>query len=104
LISQLGWFDFSDLKKRKRMVSFLSLFFPFIWACLYCYIELPVLMVLSGGIIGSVMLLLVVFAGWHFKYRRASALTVGKFYTIIFWISVISIVWVAIYGLIQVFR
>ncbi len=103
LLSQLGWFNFSDLKKRKRMVSFLSLFFPFIWASLYCYIELPVLMVLSGGIIGSVMLLLVVFAGWHFKYRRAPALTAGKFYTIIFWISVISIVWVAVYGLIQVF-
>ncbi len=103
LFGQLGWIDFADLKKRKKMVSLLSLLFPFVWACAFCYIELPVLMVLSGGIIGSIMLLLVVFAGWHFKYKRAQAITAGKFYTIIFWISVASIVWVAIYGLIQTF-
>lgn len=83
------------------MVSALALLFPFIWACLYCYIELPVLMVLSGGIIGSFMLLLVVFAGWHFKYGRLQTLPSGRFYNIIFWISVASIMWVAIYGLIQ---
>jgi len=103
LFGQLGWIDFADLKKRKKMVSLLSLLFPFVWACAFCYIELPVLMVLSGGIIGSVMLLLVVFAGWHFKYKCAQAITAGKFYTIIFWISVASILWVAIYGLIQTF-
>ena len=85
------------------MISILSLLFPFLWACLYCYIELPVLMVLSGGIVGSVMLLLVVFAGWHFKYRRDPPIAAGRFYTIIFWISVVSIVLVAVYGLVQVF-
>jgi manganese transport protein len=103
LFGQLGWFNFSDLKKRKKMVSLLALLFPFIWACLFCYIELPVLMVLSGGIIGSFMLLLVVFAGWHFKYGCIPALPSGYFYNMIFWISVASIIWVAIYGLIQTF-
>ncbi|HNV28006.1 MAG TPA: Nramp family divalent metal transporter [Cyclobacteriaceae bacterium] len=103
LLGQLGWFDFSDLKKRKNLVSLLAFLFPFIWACLFCYIELPVLMVLSGGIIGSVMLLLVVFAGWHFKYGRIQTLPSGKFYNLIFWISVISIGWVAVYGLVQTF-
>jgi len=103
LFGQLGWFNFSDLKKRKKMVSLLALLFPFIWACLFCYIEFPVLMVLSGGIIGSFMLLLVVFAGWHFKYGCKQALPSGHFYTVIFWISIVSIIWVAIYGLIQTF-
>lgn len=103
LLGQLGWFDFSDLKKRKHLVSLLAFLFPFIWACLFCYIELPVVMVLSGGIIGSVMLLLVVFAGWHFKYGRIQTLPSGKFYNLIFWISVISIAWVAVYGLVQTF-
>lgn len=103
LLGQLGWFDFSDLRKRKNLVSLLAFLFPFIWACLFCYIELPVLMVLSGGIIGSVMLLLVVFAGWHFKYGRIQVLPSGKFYNLIFWISVISIGWVAVYGLVQTF-
>ena len=103
LFGQLGWFHFSDLKKRKKMVSTLSFLIPFIWACLYCYIELPVLMVLSGGIIGSFMLLLVVFAGWHFKYGRIQILPSGRFYNFIFWISVASIAWVAIYSLVQTF-
>jgi manganese transport protein len=103
MFGQLGWMNFSDLAKRKKMVSILSILFPFLWACLYCYIELPVLMVLSGGIVGSVMLMLVVYAGWHFKYKRSPAITAGKFYTFIFWISLISIMWVAIYGLVQVF-
>jgi Mn2+/Fe2+ NRAMP family transporter len=101
LLGRMGWFDFSDLKKRKKLVSLLAFLFPFIWACLYCYIELPVLMVLSGGIIGSVMLLLVVFAGWHFKYGRIQVLPSGRFYNLIFWVSVISIGWVAVYGLVQ---
>lgn len=103
LFGQLNWMDFSDLRKRKKMISILSLVFPFLWACLYCYIELPVLMVLSGGIVGSVMLLLVVFGGWHFKYRRDPPIAAGRFYTIIFWISVVSIIFVAVYGLVQVF-
>lgn len=102
LFGQFGWFDFSDLKKRKKMVSVLSILFPFMWACIYCYIELPVLMVLSGGIIGSIMLLLVVYAGWHFKYGRYQVLPSGSTYNIIFWISLLSIVWVAIYGLVQI--
>jgi manganese transport protein len=103
LFGQLGWFHFSDLKKRKKMVSTLAFLIPFIWACLYCYIELPVLMVLSGGIIGSFMLMLVVFAAWQFKYGRIQILPSGKFYNIIFWISVASIGWVAIYSLVQTF-
>jgi hypothetical protein len=102
LFGQLHWMDFTDLHKRKKMISLLSLLFPFIWASLYCYIELPVLMVLSGGIVGSVMLLLVVFTAWHFKYKRDPPIAAGRFYTVIFWISVASIVWVAVYGLAQV--
>lgn len=102
LFGLLGWFNFSDLQKRKRMVSGLALLFPMIWALLFLYFELPVLMVLSGGIIGSVMLLLVVYAGWHFKYKRTQELPTGWFYNLLFWISILSILVVAGYGLIQV--
>lgn len=102
LFGLLGWFNFSDLQKRKQMVSVLALLFPLIWALLFLYFELPVLMVLSGGIIGSVMLLLVVYAGWHFKYMRIQELRTGWFYNLLFWISILSILVVAGYGLIQV--
>ncbi len=99
----IGWLNFADTAKRKIMISLLGLIFPFIWAFMFLFIELPVLMVLSGGIIGSVMLLLVIYAGWIFKYRRQQALTTTKFYDSIFWISLISIAWVGVYGLYQVF-
>jgi Mn2+/Fe2+ NRAMP family transporter len=101
---QLDWFDFSDLRKRKTLISYLAIIFPFIWSCMFLYISLPVLMVLSGGIVGSVMLLLVVYAGWYFKYERVQVLKASLFYTVIFWISVLSIAGVAIYGLYQIIK
>lgn len=102
IFGELRWFDFSNLAKRKKMMAALSILFPTTWAVAYLYIQLPVLMVLSGGIIGSVMLLLVVVAALDFKYRRKQILKAGMFYDFIFWISVISIVFVAGYGLWQV--
>jgi manganese transport protein len=101
LFGQIGWLNFSDVAARKKMIGLLAFVFPFIWACMYVFIELPVLMVLSGGIVGSVMLLMVVFAGWHFKYGRQPVLTTGSFYNLIFWISIFSILMVAMVGLIQ---
>lgn len=102
IFGQLGWFDFSNPAKRKKIISTLSIVFPAAWASMYLYINLPVLMVLSGGIIGSFMLLLVVFAGYFVKYKRAQRLPSGGFYTLIFWISVITILLVALYGFSQV--
>jgi manganese transport protein len=102
MFGQMGWLNFNDPGRRKKMVSVLAIVFPIVWACMYLFINLPVLMVLSGGIVGSVMLLLVVAAGYHFKYSRQQALQAGMFYNIIFWISVVSILSVAVYGLIQV--
>jgi Mn2+/Fe2+ NRAMP family transporter len=103
LFGEMGWIDFTDVVKRKKIMSLLAIVFPLIWAVIYLYIQLPVLMVLSGGIIGSVMLLLVVVAALDFKYRRKQVVKAGIFYDLIFWISVGSILLVAIYGLRQVF-
>lgn len=98
---ELGWIDFSDFTKRKKIISILSLIFPATWLCAYLFIDLPVLMVLSGGIIGSFMLLLVLLAGYHLKYKRIQVLPSGIFYTIIFWISTATILMVACYGIYQ---
>jgi Mn2+/Fe2+ NRAMP family transporter len=102
IFGEMGWIDFHDLSKRKKAMKFLSIFFPSVWAIAYLYIQLPVLMVLSGGIIGSAMLLLVVAAALHFKIRRKPILETGFFYNLIFWTSVISILLVAVYGLLQI--
>lgn len=102
IFGQVGWFDFANPAKRKRVISVLSIVFPAAWASMYLSINLPVLMVLSGGIVGSFMLLLVVYAGYYVKYKREQFLPAGKFYGILFWISIITILLVAVYGLSQV--
>lgn len=102
IFGQLGWIDFSNTRTRKKIISTLSIIFPLAWASVYLYIKLPVLMVLSGGLIGSFMLLLVVYAGYDIKYGRVKFLSTGKFYNFIFWISIFTILLVAVYSLIQV--
>ncbi len=104
LSGQIGWIDFSNHTKRKKLISILGIIFPFVWATVFLFIQLPVLMVLSGGIVGSVMLMLVIYAAWIFKYRRKQELSASTFYNILFWISLLSITWVGVYGLIQVFQ
>jgi Mn2+/Fe2+ NRAMP family transporter len=99
IFGQLGWLDFYDLNKRKRFIAVLSWTVPFIWAFAFLFIALPVLMVLSGGVIGSVLLFLVVFAAFHFKYNRQQVIPSGNFYTVAFWVSVISIFGVGVYGI-----
>jgi hypothetical protein len=54
--------------------------------------------------VGSVMLILVIYAAWNFKYRRNQELKTSSIYNFLFWVSLLSITWVGVYGLIQVFR
>lgn len=103
IMGQFGWFDFSDLIKRKKMIRLLACIFPMGWAIAYLYIDSPVLMVLSGGIVGSFLLLIVVFAALHFKFKITHFMGSSKVYNVAFWISIVSILFVAVYGLVKVF-
>ncbi len=102
IFGQLGWFDFNDFDKRKKVIARLAWFFPACWAAIYLYIELPVLMVLFGGLVGSLMLFVVMIGAIHFKYGREQLMPSGLAYTIGFWISIVSIFMVGIYGISQV--
>jgi len=102
IFAQLGWIDFHDLKVRRRIVAILSCVFPTLWVVMYLFIELPVLMVLFGGLVGSFMLLIVVAGAVHFKYGRKQHIPSGRLYDIAFWVSVISIFSVGVYGIVQV--
>ena len=101
IFGQLGWINFFDLQQRKKLIAMLAWSFPFVWALVYLFIELPVLMVLSGGVIGSFLLLIVVFGAYHFKYTRTQFIPSGNFYNLAFWVSVVSIFGVGVYGVIQ---
>ena len=103
IFGQVGWINFFDQVERKKTVRWLAWIIPSIWALMYFLINLPVLMILSGGIVGSIMLFVVVFAAIQFYKNRVRYLASGNFYYVAFVISVLSIVAVGLYGLIQLF-
>jgi manganese transport protein len=70
---------------------------------MYLFIKLPVFMIISGGIIGSVLLFVVVFAALQFRKKRVEFMPSGIFYNTAFVVSVLSILFVGIYGLVQLF-
>ena len=102
IFAQLGWIDFYNVRQRKKLIALISWTIPFVWALLYLYIALPVVMVLFGGVVGSLMLFIVVFGACHFKYGRTQQIPSSGFYNVAFWISLTSILAVGIYGVVQV--
>ena len=102
--AQLGLLDFYDRTARRRMFARLAWIFPAIWCVLFLFIQLPVLMILLGGFMTSVLLLLVVYAAFHFRYRRLPlSLKPSLFYDVAFWLSGIAILMVGVYGVYKLF-
>jgi Mn2+/Fe2+ NRAMP family transporter len=99
IFGQLGWIDFFNLKQRNKVIAILAWILPFIWASIYFFINLPVVMILSGGIVGSVMLFVIVFAVLNFRYRNFQSSSPSLVYDFALWISVVSIIGVGIYGI-----
>ncbi len=103
IFGQLGWMDFTDAASRKKMIAVLAWFFPIAWALAYFFIALPVFMILSGGLVGSVLLLVVVVAAICFRYKdNRYVMKASVIYDIFLWVSVVSIALVAVYGVIKV--
>jgi len=103
IFGQLGWIDFFNVNQRGKVIAILAWTFPGVWAVTYLFINLPVIMILSGGVVGSVLLFIIVFAALHFRYKRTQSYKPGLFYDIALWISVVSIFFVGVYGLASLF-
>lgn len=102
---QLGWVKFDDEASRKRVIGMLSWAFPIIWCVLFLVIQMPVTMILLGGIATSILLLLVLWAALVFRYRELPAsLSPTPTYNFFFWLSVVSILMVSFYGVWQVIK
>ncbi len=100
IFGQIGWINFSDYKVRKRTVAILAWVIPLLWASLFVFIKLPVLMVITGGIVGSFLLFLVVFAVLNFRYVRIQPLFRPAWsYDFILWVSITSIIAVGALGI-----
>jgi manganese transport protein len=95
---KLGLINFDDHASRRRAIVVLAWVIPLIWAAAYLLHGKPVDMVILGGVATSAILLIVIFAAIHFRYRRtAPELTPGRFYDASLWVSIAAIVAVAGY-------
>lgn len=101
---QIGWLDFKDFEQRRKAIAWLAWSIPMIWAVLFLLIQLPAIMVAVGGVATTIILLIVVFAVIHFRYRRLpESLAPSRLYDVLLWISIVSIALVAAYGMFRVF-
>ncbi|MCB0628285.1 MAG: Nramp family divalent metal transporter [Saprospiraceae bacterium] len=103
IFGNIGLIHFHDMAERKKTIAILAWVLPVLWALLYVFIRLPKIMVISGGIVGSLLLFLVVYAVYHFRYRRLHPDFKPKLsYDILLWISILAIIGVGMYGLARI--
>ena len=104
IFGQFRWINFSDLKARKRTVAILAWALPVTWILAFFFIRLPTLMILSGGFVGSVLLLLVCYAAIWFRYSKNAFMSKTITGDLFLWVSVISIFILGTYGIIEIGR
>lgn len=63
-----------------------------LWTALFLAIDEPLKMILAGGIAVAILLFVVVFAAWVFRYRRLDKrLHPGRFYDAMLWLSFLAL-------------
>ncbi len=104
IFSQIGWIKLGDKKAQEFWVKILAWLLPALWILTFLFVQLPGFMILSGGVVGSVLLLVVVFAAINFRSKnRSLKLLSGWWSEIIFWLSVGAIILVSCYGISKLF-
>ena len=99
-----GLMDFSNVRQRDRWFKALAWFFPASWSLLYLTVRAPVLMVMAGALPITVLLLLVVYAAYVFRYKRLDKnLQPGRLYDLMLWISFVAIVGVGVRSVLTLF-
>ena len=104
IFGQLGWINPDSTTDRKKWVAILAWLFPCLWVIAYLFVEMPTFMILSGGVVGSVLLLIVVFAAINFRFQnKFLKIASGPVSELMFWLSVASIASISIYGIFKLF-
>ena len=99
IFGQLGWINSESLTDKKKWVAILAWLFPCLWVIAYLFVEMPTFMILSGGAVGSILLLIVVFASINFRSQnKFLKIASGPISEIMFWLSVASIASISMYG------
>jgi manganese transport protein len=103
IFSQMGWIS-KDSESLSKTTTALAIIFPISWVLTFLFLKEPGFMVLAGGVIGSVMLLIVVFGGIKFyKKNQHLGLYNGTFAKLMFWLSTLAILLVSAYGIFKLF-
>lgn len=84
------------------MIQILSFVLPFGWLLLFMFVKLPVAMVIFGGIITSVILLLIIYVAIQYRFRYTpTEFRPSKLYDVALGLSMLVIICVAVYGLVK---
>ena len=104
IFHELQWWRIKSQSDKDYAVKVWAIIFPVLWILTYLFLKLPIFMVLVGGVIGSVLLLVVVYAAIQFRIKNDFLKLDSSFIsTAIFWLSVISIALVSGYGILKIF-
>ncbi|MDA0205780.1 MAG: Nramp family divalent metal transporter [Acidobacteria bacterium] len=100
--AQYGLMDYSDEAARKRWFRVLAWLLPTIWVFLFLYFRSPVFMVTVGGFVIAILLLLVAFAAYHFRYKRlVPELKPSRIYDAFLWVSIAAILAVGLKAIVS---
>lgn len=103
-IAVLGFYDWTDVVKRNRLIRIMTIGFPVIWAIGYLVVQSPVLMVQIGGIASGFFLVAVVIAVWKLRRTEVPARFKGNhFLTVALVLSSLLIAALGVYSVLTVF-
>jgi len=104
IFHELQWWRIKSQSDKDYAVKVWAIIFPALWILTFLFLKLPTFMILVGGVIGSVLLLVVVYAAIQFRIKNDFLKLDSSFIsTAIFWLSVISIALVSGYGILKIF-
>ncbi|HOY13600.1 MAG TPA: Nramp family divalent metal transporter [Saprospiraceae bacterium] len=94
----LNLINLSKPGTKDKSIRFFAVAFPVLWCAMYFFINSPLLMIISGGIVGSVMLFVVAYIGILFRMSRSSNIGNSKAFDLWLGLSVVSIMALGLYG------
>jgi manganese transport protein len=96
-LAQFGVLDFHNDQQREKWVAIMAWFFVLSWCALYVTVQAPAAMIIAGGAGLASMLLLVVVAAYHFRYKRLDPrLRPSRLYDGMLWLAFAAIIGVGI--------
>lgn len=99
----LGVFDWTDLAKRRRIISALTIVLPVIWAASFLVIKSPVIMVMIGGLGSAGFLIAVVIAVWVLRAQVDRRFRRSPVWTILLAFSSLAVTLIGVYSAMKIF-